>query len=121
MPEKLLTLQELSQYLGVSEERIIALVDNKVISAYKIGGELLRFRKEQIEAIRAEIESRLADSDRIQVSEARKNVKERAESSGSAAGEVTLRDRVADFFYFNDFFIVSGALIVLLLVFILRG
>ncbi len=120
MPEKLLTLQELSEYLGVKQEKITALVDEGVISAYRIGGELLRFRKDQIDATRTEIESRVTGADKIAVSEARKKVKERAQPL-SDRSRSTFRDRIADFFYFNDFYIVSAVLIIALLIVIVRG
>lgn len=114
MPEKLLTLRELSSYLGISEEKITLLVEEGVISAYKIGGEFLRFRREQIEAIYSEINSRINDSDRIPVSEARAKVQERhkmiLDRSRSPNG-----DRFADFLYFHDFYIISGLLIIALL------
>ena len=121
MPEKLLTLRELSEYLRVSEERIISLVDKKVISAYRIGGELLRFRREQIEAIRSEIDSRVSDSDRLAVSETRKKVQERHKETDSTRGSAAFRDKLSDFLYFNDFYIASGVLIVFLLIVIFRG
>ena len=118
MPEKLLTMKELAEYLGVKEERIQSLVDDGVISAYKIGGELLRFRREQIDAIRSEIDSRVKDKDRIVVSEARKSAKERVKG---AAGEETFNDRLSDFLYFNDFYIISGVLILILLLIIVKS
>ena len=118
MPEKLLTLKELSDYLHISEEDIIALVDRKVISAYRIGGELLRLRKEQIEAIRSEIEARVKEGGRTNISDARKKMKERHKAMGQAKVNNSFIDAVADFFYFNDFYIVSTVLIVLLLFFI---
>lgn len=121
MPEKLMTLQELSGYLGISEEKINALVDGKVISAYKIGGELLRFRKDQIDAIRSEIDSRVTESDRITSSEIRKKVKERFKALNTGNWDDAFADKVADFLYFNDFYILSGLLIVVLLVVIVFG
>jgi len=121
MPEKLLTVLELAEYLGVREEKVQQLVDSKAISAYKIGGELLRFRKEQIDAMRAEIESRIADEDRVVVSEARKMVKERHQGAGPGAPGNSFSDKIADLLYFNDFYIVSAVLIVILLVVIFKG
>jgi excisionase family DNA binding protein len=121
MPEKLMTLHELSQYLRVSEEKITALVDEKVISAYNIGGELLRFRKEQIDAIRSEIDSRINETDKITVSESRKKIKEKFETLKSKGETDTLRDKIADFVYFNDFYILSGVLVIVLLIVIFRG
>ena len=66
MPEKLLTLKELSEYLGIKEKKVAALVDEGVITAYKIGGELLRFRRDQVDAVRSEIDPRVEDSDKDQ-------------------------------------------------------
>jgi excisionase family DNA binding protein len=119
MPEKLLTVVELAEYLGVKEEKVQQLVDCKAISAYKIGGELLRFRKEQIDAMRAEIDSRITEEDRVVVSEARKMVKERHQGAGAAGN--SFPDKIADFLYFNDFYIVSAVLVVILLVVIFKG
>lgn len=121
MPEKLMTLQELSEYLRMSKECIRRLVDGKVVSAYKIGGELLRFRKEQIDAIRAEIESKIGEADRLSVTEDRKKDRETLVSLRTQAEKNTSREWIADFFYFNDFYIVSGVLIVILLAVIFRG
>jgi excisionase family DNA binding protein len=120
MPEKLLTLQELSEYLGIKEEKITSLVDQGVLFAYKIGGELLRFRKEQIDATRAEIESRVTDADRTGTSEARETVRMRFRST-DRQDQSTLSDRMADFFYFSDFYIISAVLIIALLVVIFKG
>ncbi|MDP8298926.1 MAG: helix-turn-helix domain-containing protein [Candidatus Tantalella remota] len=121
MPEKLLTVAELAEYLGVKEEKIHEFVDNKAISAYRIGGELLRFRKEQIDAMRAELDSRITDEDRVVVSEARKMVKERHQGAGTSAPANSFSDKIADFLHFNDFYIVSAVLIVILVVVIFRG
>src|SRR3989338_3937431 len=55
MPEKLLSIKEVAEYLKISEEEVKRLVDQGEIPAYKIGDTFLRFRKEQIDAIRDEI------------------------------------------------------------------
>ncbi len=120
MPEKLLTLRELSEHLQVTEEKIAALVEEGVIFGYKIGGELLRFRKEQIDAIRSEIDSRLSDADRIVVSETRRRVKERL-NAFSGRNRSTAKDRIADFIYFNDFYIIATVVIIALVIVIFRG
>ena len=115
MPEKLLTMQELSYYLGVSEEKVASLVAEGVISGYHIGGELLRFRKEQIDAIRTEIEAKVKDGDRLSSSDFHHRIKK------GRLDDNTLSDRISDFIYFNDFYILSGILIVLLVILILKG
>lgn len=121
MARKLLTLKELSEYLGVSEKRITALVDEKVISAYRIGGELLRFRKEQIDAIRSEIESRVRKEDKVTRSEVKAKPKEKVRKLSHTSTDETSSDRMADFLYFYDFYIISGLLIILLLAVIFLG
>lgn len=120
MSDKLLTLEELSAYLKISETKVNELVKDGVISAYKIGGEMLRFRIEQIDAIREEINSLVKESDKINISEARQRVKDRFRTPGKRVG-ATFAGTIADFFYFNDFYIVSALLIAVLLGFILRG
>ena len=47
--EKLLTIREVSLYLGISEKDVIELSENGTIPAYKIGGVYLRFKREQIQ------------------------------------------------------------------------
>ncbi len=120
MPEKLLTIKELSNYLGIKEARIVSLVDDGVITAYKIGGELLRFRKEQVDAVRSEIEPRVKADDRITVSETRNRVKERFLGLTNIS-QATNEERLSDFLYFNDFYIISAVIILVLLIVIVRG
>jgi excisionase family DNA binding protein len=121
MPEKMLTLRELSDHLGVGEDKVIALVDEGVIIAYRIGGELLRFRKDQIDAIRSEIETRLKEAGKQEVSESRKKARERLKALSEGEIVDTPQDRIADFLYFNDFYILSGALIIILVLVIFLG
>ncbi|MFH1411067.1 MAG: helix-turn-helix domain-containing protein [Candidatus Omnitrophota bacterium] len=121
MSEKLLTLKELSEYLGLREERVIDLVDKKVITAYQLGGELLRFRKEQIDAIRSEIESRVRELGEMTAGEIQRVRKEKLSRPVGTAGGDDLSGTVADFLYFNDFYIFSGILFLILVIVIFRG
>ncbi|MBF0217067.1 MAG: excisionase family DNA-binding protein [Candidatus Omnitrophica bacterium] len=115
--DKLLTLEELSYYLGVKEDRLVKLIEKGVISGYQIGGEFLRFRKDQIDAIRHEINSRVRDSDRITVKEHRKSLTNKRKVVGE---KDNFFDRIADFIYFKDFYIITGVIIWLLCFFILK-
>jgi len=94
MPEKLLTLEEASGLLGISEEEIKKMVEKGELPAYQIGGRFLRFRKEQIEAIVGGI--------------ARAKPLEKTPEQPSM-------DKLLDFFYFNDFYIISAILAFLIL------
>jgi len=121
MSEKLLTLHELSEYLGLKEERVIDLVDKKIITAYKLGGELLRFRKEQIDAIRAEIDSRVNELGAMTAGDIKRVRKEKLKMSLESVGKNDLKDAVSDFLYFNDFYIFSGIVLVILMIIIFKG
>jgi excisionase family DNA binding protein len=120
MPEKLLSIEELSQHLGIKKEKIDELVNEGVITAYKLGGKVLRFRKEQVDAIRAEIEERLEKTDRIDQT-VRHGVKtrERLDLDGGN-NQSTAEEKWRDFLYFNDFYIAAGVIVVILLIIIFR-
>lgn len=131
MSEKLLSIKEVAEYLKVSEEEVKRLVDIGEIPAYKIGDTFLRFRKEQLDAIRSEISS-------IEESEP-EHAKPVFDSSGKPSHiysdlekdikrkepitrqyDYTFAEKVKDFFYFNDFYILSFAIIFLLIYVIFR-
>jgi excisionase family DNA binding protein len=131
MPEKLITIKEVSEQLKISEEEVKRLVDIGEIPAYKIGGTFLRFRKEQIDAIRSEISEFEAS--------APARIKPAAEKPGEATGayadlereikasepvvaqyDYTLIERVRDFFYFNDFYILCFIIIGILMYLIFK-
>ncbi|MDD5238803.1 MAG: helix-turn-helix domain-containing protein [Candidatus Omnitrophica bacterium] len=100
--EKLLTVRETAAILGTSEKEVINLAESGAIPAYKVGGVYLRFKREQIqEFLRS---NRVSLSPKI----------EQAEKDPA-------RNKISDFFYFNDFYILASLLIILLLLIILRG
>ena len=114
MPEKLITLKEASEILGISEESVSALVEKGELPAYRIGGRFLRFRKEQIEAIQKEIPHKAAQKT------SKRDVKDIERERLYLARTQSPVDKLADFFYFNDFYIVSATLIALILFFIFK-
>ena len=52
MAEKLLNTREVSKYLDIPEDEIRELVERGELPAYRLGGSILRFRKDQIEEIK---------------------------------------------------------------------
>lgn len=92
MAEKLLTIREVSSLLGLTEKQVIDLAEAGTIPAYKVGGVYLRFKREQVE-------------------EYRKGLK-----TGHKP-QAKFSDTLADFFYFNDFYLLS-ALVIFALVYI---
>ena len=92
-------LLRVEKLLGISEEEVKKLAEKGELPAYQIGGRFLRFRREQIEAIAGEIVAKPR----------RRKPTERASLDRTSA------DRILDFFYFNDFYIISAVLIFIIL------
>ena len=132
MPEKLITIKEVAGYLGLSEEEVKRLVDTGVIPAYKIGDSFLRFRKEQIDAIRNEIdllEKKGSQGAKPAVldeaghpthpyTDMEKDTKRKIPTTRQY--DYTFAERIRDFFYFNDFYIVSFIVVGILMFLILK-
>lgn len=98
---KFLTVRDVSLILGISEKEVLDLVESNRLPAYKVGGVYLRFKQEQIE-------------------EFKKSFRPASPGRNIAKSEYTLRDRVSDFFYFNDFYILAALIVLLILVVIFR-
>ncbi|MFH1995952.1 MAG: helix-turn-helix domain-containing protein [Candidatus Omnitrophota bacterium] len=115
MPEKLLTLKETAAQLGLNEEEVKRLVAVGEIPAYKVGGTFLRFRKEQIDAISKEIV-------RVESSGKHDGVRSKDPVARAApeAYDYSFFERIGDFLYFNDFYILSFSIIGVLLYLIFK-
>ena len=96
MAEHLYSLKEAADYLGIGENRLKELVRKRVVPAYKIGGTHLRFRQDQL-------------------SIAHSTINEPAREAIYFAKEIhqTGFEKVKDFFYFNDFYIISLILVII--------
>jgi len=93
----LLNKQQACRNLGVDEEELDRFVQEGRLTAYKLGGMYVRFKQEELEALRRR-PSRIAGS---------------PQKSKSGVFESIL-----DFLYYNDFYIF-GLIIILLLLAIL--
>ena len=131
MPEKLLTIAEVAEYLKLSEEEVNRLVDIGEIPAYRIGDTFLRFRKEQIDAVREDVvEIEYKDPSHSKpvldasghpthpFTDMEKDTKRKIPTTRQY--DYTFIERVKDFFYFNDFYIASFAIIGLLMYLIFK-
>lgn len=129
MSEKLLSIREVADHLKLSEEEVKRLVDIGEIPAYRIGGTFLRFRKEQIDAIKNEInEVEEKDPEHAKpvldergrpthhLTDLEVEIKRR--SPAVRQYDYSSVEKVRDFIYFYDFyilaFIVIGALLFLI-------
>jgi len=132
MPEHLLNIKEVADYLGVSEEEVKRLVDIGEMPAYKIGDSFLRFRKEQVDAVKSEIGYvEKKDPDRVEIkldnsgkpthpfTDLEKDIKHKQPAVRQF--DYTGAERLRDFFYYNDFYIFSAVVIIILLVIILKS
>jgi len=50
--DTLLSSKEAAAFIGISDERLSELVKTRVVPAYTIAGEFLRFKKEELEALK---------------------------------------------------------------------
>ena len=132
MPEKLLTIREVAEHLKVSEEEVKRLVDIGEIPAYRIGGSFLRFRKEQLDAIRSEID----EVEEKEPEKAKPVLDKRGRPTHPYTDlerdikrkepiarqyDYTFAEKMRDFFYFNDFYIFSFVIIFVLIYLIFRS
>ncbi|MDD5019004.1 MAG: helix-turn-helix domain-containing protein [Candidatus Omnitrophica bacterium] len=95
---KLLTIREVASYLNITEKEVVELAENGAIPAYKVGGVYLRFKKEQLDQVKPRIKP----------------------NQSLVTIEGTLAEKVKDFIYHNDFYILSLVVIFFLLYFIVK-
>ncbi len=87
------SVRETAQLLGVSEKKIMDLIQQRKLQAYKIADKFLRLKKSEVLALRNTGD---VESEDVQY-------------------EYTSSERVRDFFYFNDYYIVSTVIALVLL------
>jgi len=95
MADGMLSLNEVMQYLDLDKKGVEQLVQDDKLMAYKIGGIYLRFKKEQVMTAKTELAIR--------------------KRKKSYVGE-----RIADFWDFNNFYIITGVCLIFILYFVLR-
>ena len=91
-----ISVRETAQLLGVSEKKVMDLIQERKLQAYRIADQFLRLKKSEVVNIH---------------------------STGSVAREITpvaytSQEKLRDFFYFNDFYIFCCLLILALLFYI---
>ncbi len=99
--EKLWTTAEVAQFLGIQEVDVEQLVREGELTAYKLGGQFLRFRPDRVEALKGKVRFR-------------PNSKK---ASGSK--RETWYQRCREFIYFYDFYVVSVSLVAVLVIYLM--
>lgn len=101
--DKLITIKEVSEILGISEDEIKEFIEKGHLPAYKIGGIHLRFKREEIEKLKDKFSTG-----------GRKN----KTSNLRIKNNQTFSQKIKEFFYFYDFYILCFLIITLLLILI---
>lgn len=99
--EKLLTIREVALILNITEKEVIELAENQVVPAYRIGGVYLRFKHQQIEEYKRKIKPLVSQNN---------------PSKGNS-----FKDKIIDFIYFNDFYILSVLIVAVIVIILFKG
>lgn len=101
--EKLWTTSEAAQFLGIEELDVEELVRQGRLTGYRLGGRFLRFRPDQVTALKGAIPFRPAVG---------------TQTARRASG---WRDQLRDFVYFYDFYLVSAACLAVLIIYLVAS
>ena len=111
LEERYLNVQEAAALLDISEDELWQLVHKHQVPTHNIAGTFLRFKKEHIEELKNKwrIERELFPAPASHF------------SHESTVEEASFSSRLADFWYFNDFYVLCSVLMVVLLYFIISS
>ncbi|OQX54682.1 MAG: hypothetical protein B5M48_00120 [Candidatus Omnitrophica bacterium 4484_213] len=104
MPSGLLSFNQSLEYLGITKQELKKLIRQKKIIPYRIGGTYLRFKKEDLDVLRSHLERKIRKTYWLD----------------QPPEKSALSERLADFWYFNNLYIFSAVIILVLLVIIFR-
>ncbi len=93
MSSQYITVRETAQILAVSEKKVMDLIESGKLQAYKIADQFLRLKRNEVANI-------LSTGEVV---------------SENISHSYTPQERVRDFFYFNDFYLVALIVIGVLL------
>ncbi len=99
--EKLWTTAEVARCLGIGDVDVEQLVREGKLTGYKLGGQFLRFRPDQVEALKSSMRFR-------QTSEAK-----------IAPARDSWLQQTMDFLYFYDFYVISASLLAVLIIYLI--
>ncbi len=100
-PEKLLTLEEAARQSGIPADDLEAMIREKNLPTFRLGGRLLRVRWGDVEGLQP------------------KKVNGQPHAGRSPAARDPFWERARDFLYFNDFYLVAFLIFLTLLAVIL--
>ena len=88
-----ISVRETAQLLGISEKKVMGLIEERKLQAYRIADKFLRLKKSEVLSLR---------------------------NTGHVVREIhqhdyTFPEKIKDFFYYNDFYIIAFLIITTLL------
>ncbi len=99
--EKMLTVRDVAMFLKISEKEVVSLAHEGRLPSHKVDGNYVRFRKDEVLAF------------------------DKSSSHTLIKKEPPLQDspseKLNDFLYLNDFYIISVLVIIALMIAIFRG
>lgn len=100
--EKLWTTAEAAKFLGIAEADVEQLVQEGKLTGYKLGGQFLRFRPEQVKGLQPKLGAQTF-------------------KSHAPAPARVWKEKVRDFVYFYDFYILSFVLLIGVMVYLMTA
>ena len=109
--EKLWTTTEVASFLQVKEADVEQFVKQGKLTGYKLGGQFLRFRPDQVKALKDVHAASQAAAVQMPFSQA---LPAGMRKDGFAA-------QLRDFFYFYDFYLISALLLAILVIYLVAS
>jgi len=101
--EKLWTTAEVARYLGILEPEVEQLVREGRLTGYRLAGQFLRFRPDQVKQLKGVVAPR-------------------SQSAGGIPPETQRwQERLRDFAYFHAFYLISFVLLIGLVLYLLSS
>lgn len=88
-----ISVRETAQILGITEKKVMDLIEERKLQAYRIADKFLRLKKVEVLSLR---NTGFVPQENLKI-------------------EYTSSERLQDFLYYNDFYILSGLIIAALL------
>lgn len=105
MMETLLNEKEAAAFLGIGEAKLKELVENRLVPAYMIAGEFMRFKKAELKIIKDMLGKNAGDDvERI---------------FNKAFSEVKGFEKFKEILRANDIYLIVGVLVFLILIFMI--
>ena len=102
--EKLWTTAEVAKFLGLADVDVEQLVREGKLTGYKLGGQFLRFRPDQVQVLKSTL-----------------RLRQTPHKATAANVREPWPQHLMDVLYFYDFYVVSAALLAVLVVYLIAS